>query len=212
MKNLSLLIFLILTFMFGVVALNTTYAATASFGITPPSGQLTRGQNVDFTITVDTQGQSISSTSVGMIYDMEFLQYVSAAPGDAFTTVNAEAQEAGDYNFPSAGVKKAGRLIINASSPSGFSGTGTFAIVTFKLIATSAGSAELCVLYNPEITPTPNPVVPTSAPKPTALPKTGSMDQVAQGAILGFGAFLILAGGFMLVNKPLAKTVYKHKT
>lgn len=176
---------------------NNVEAANASYTITPPAGPFNRGQNIDFTITIDTQGQTVSSSTVGMTYDTQYLQYVSVAPGDAFSTVNAETQDGG-------------KIVFNGSNPSGFSGTGTYAVVTFKLIASAPGSTELCVLYNPEVTPTIAPV--TSAPQPTALPKTGSMSQVAQGVIVGFGILLIATSGFMLVNKPVAYPKHKHKS
>lgn len=186
MKNVFLLIVLLFSFLFSLSSFNVVSAATASFSITPPQGTLTRGQNVDFTITVDTQGQTISSTTVGMTYDAQILQYISTTPGDAFSTVNAETQDGG-------------KIVFNGTHAGGYSGTGTFAVVTFKLIATSSGSTQLCVLYNPETTPAPP--NPTSAPLPTALPKTGSTNQTAQGAIISFGLLLILTSGFMLINK-----------
>lgn len=202
MKNIFLLILLFFSFLLGLVSFNVVSAATANFTITPPEGPFTRGQNIDFTIAVDTQGQTVSSTTVGMTYDTQYLQYVSTTPGDAFATVNAETQDGG-------------KIVFNGSNAGGYSGTGTFAVVTFKLIATSSGSTQLCVLYNPATTPVPNPTSapnPTSGPQPTALPKTGSMNQMAQGAIIGFGLLLILTSGFMLINKPAIKTPYKHKT
>ena len=159
----------------------TSFAVT--FDLIAPSGTLERGQDVKFTINIDTESKSYTSTKIGMTYDTKYLEYVSVSAGNTFTTVSAEPQTGG-------------KLIISASSTSGFSGAGTFAYVTFKLIAASAGSTQLCALFNPE-TPTA-----TLAPNaPTALPTSGingSSTQVALGLV-----FLAIAGTGLVVFKNL---------
>lgn len=174
MRRLILLLFLVLglTLVRGVEA--------ASFDLIAPSGTLTRGQDVQFTINIDAQGQSLTTAAIGMSYQTDVLQYISVTPGDSFSTVTAEVQDGG-------------KLILNGTNESGFSGTGTFAVVTFKLIASAPGSTELCVLFNPE-TPT--------VPVPTALPQTGSIDKTNAGAFLGV-ALLVLAAGVLVF--------YNHK-
>ena len=135
-------------------------AHAVSYDLIAPTGELQRGQDVQFTINIDTEGQTLTAGTIGMTYQTEPLQYISTTPGDAFPTVKTKTQEGG-------------KLIFKATNPSGFSRTGTFAVVTFKIIATAPGTAELCVLFNPEETPT----QPPPPPQPTALPKTGSTQQ-----------------------------------
>lgn len=175
-------------------------ALATTFDLIAPSGQLTRGQDVQFTINVDTEGNSISSSSIGMTYETQYLQYVSTAPGDTFSTVSADVQ--GD-----------GKIVFTGSSTNPYSGSGTFAYVTFKLIAVSSGSTELCVLYNPQVsTPTPGPTstpgpsstpgpgVPTSPPVPTSLPKTGESKPAVQGIIFA-SVFFAIAGISLFIFK-----------
>lgn len=146
---------ILVCFLFFALYVQSAFALT-TFTLTAPSGTLQQGQNVTFTIGIDTGGDSLSSTSVGMTYDTQYLQYVSTSPGNTFTTVSAD-------------VAGTGKLILTGSSGTAFTGTGTFAYVTFKLIATGPGSTQLCTLFNPA-SPTPTPGA-TSTPGPT--PTTG---------------------------------------
>ena len=189
MKKTLLLIFVFLSLL---IIPNSVSAMT--FDLIAPTEQLVRGQDVKFTVNIDTEGKSLSTASIGMTYETQYLEYVSTAPGDSFTTVSADVQSDG-------------KLIITGSGDP-YSGAGTFAYVTFKLIATSSGSTQLCVLFNPtSVTPTPGPTstpgpgLPTSPPAPTALPKTGESTPMANGVILS-SFFLILAtGSFFIIKK-----------
>ena len=144
--------YVIISFLTFLVMAKTSYAFT--FDLIAPTGELVRGQDVKFTINVDTEGKSFTTTRIGMTYDTQYLEYVSVSAGNTFTTVSGDPQGGG-------------KLIINGTSTAGYSGSGTFAYVTFKLIAASAGSTQLCVLFNPE---TPTPTTPPSTPQPTAMP------------------------------------------
>lgn len=172
-------------------------AYAVSYDLIAPTGQLQRGQDVQFTINIDTEGQTLTAGTIGMTYQTEPLQYVSTTPGDAFPTVKTETQEGG-------------RLIFKASNPNGFSGTGTFAIVTFKIIATVPGTAELCVLFNPEETPT------SAPPQPTELPKTGSTQQTDISLFFGASFIVLAAGALVFFNllpyKRRRQTFPRHKT
>jgi len=189
MKKTLLLIFVFLSLL---IIPNSVSATT--FDLIAPTEQLVRGQDVKFTVNIDTEEKSLSTASIGMTYETQYLEYVSTAPGDSFTTVSADVQSDG-------------KLIITGSGDP-YSGAGTFAYVTFKLIATSSGSTQLCVLFNPtSVTPTPGPTstpgpgLPTSPPAPTALPKTGESTPMANGVILS-SFFLILAtGSFFIIKK-----------
>ena len=154
----KVLLTLIAFFSFFVVAASPAQALT--FDLLAPSGDLQSGQNVQFTINIDTEGSSLTSSAIGMTYETQFIEYISVAPGNTFTTVTTDNQGNG-------------RLVITGSSTSGYSGSGSFAVVTFKIVATSPGSTQLCALFNPGTTPTPPPnSSPTPIP-PTALPTSG---------------------------------------
>jgi len=193
-KILTILLFFICYLLF----VGNVFAMT--FTLIAPSGILERGQNIQFTINIDTENKSYTSTQIGMTYETQYLEYVSVLAGNTFTTVSANPQGEG-------------KLIISGSSTSGYSGSGTYAYVTFKLIATAPGSTELCALYNPEtLTPTSTPyptvtpggptLTPTVPPEPTALPTSGDISGVGRGLIFGL-IFLALAGGGLFVFKNL---------
>lgn len=193
MPNRLLMTFFI--FLFSLIFIPSSVLAT-TFDLIAPSGQLTRGQEVKFTINIDTEGKSLSSTSIGMTHETQYLEYVSVSPGDTFTTVSASVQDGG-------------KLIINGSSASPYSGAGTYAYVTFKLIATAPGSTQLCALFNPSSpTATPAPTSPPGSnptsppPVPTSLPKTGSSESVTKGAALA-SLFIIIAAGSFFVFKRI---------
>ncbi|MEI6532422.1 MAG: cohesin domain-containing protein [Candidatus Roizmanbacteria bacterium] len=148
-----------IVFFLAIAFCKPIYATT--YDLIAPSGQLTRGQDVQFAVTIDTESTTLKTALMGMTYDTRYLQYVSTTPGDAMTTVTTETQ---------AGTATEGRLILNGANSAGYSGSGTFAFITFKLIAQSAGSTQLCSIFQPT-TPTSPPGVPTSPPGvPTSPP------------------------------------------
>lgn len=184
----------------GILIIPSSVLAT-TYDLIAPSGQLVRGQDIRFTININTEGKSLSSSAIGMTYDTQYLEYVSVSAGDTFTTVSADVQGGG-------------KLIITGSSTTPYSGTGTFAYVTYKLIATASGSTQLCVLFNPtSSTPTPAPTstpvpgAPTSTPvpgvtyAPTSLPKTGESGPMTKGILLGSSLFILATAGFFVFKK-----------
>jgi len=165
-------------------------ADALSFDLIGPTEELIRGEEVQFTINIDTEGESRQSTLIGMTYETQYLEYVSVAPGNTFTTISADVQEGG-------------KIVFTGSSESGFSGSGTYAVVTFNLIATEAGSTQLCALYNPGTTPTP---APTSTPGPntpipTALPTSGVTDKTTRNIALGILFVGLSSVGFFVFKK-----------
>jgi len=178
MKKLFVFIVLFAVILF----LSPPAAKAVTFDLLAPSGQLSRDQNVNFTVNIDTEGQSFTSTQIGMTYDATVLQYVSVSSGNTFTTVNADPQDGG-------------KMIVTGSSTSGYSGSGSFAVVTFKIIAQSPGSTQLCTLFNPT-GPTSTP-----APLPTALPVTGSFAEAGRGIISGLAMITIAIISFILFKK-----------
>jgi hypothetical protein len=140
-----------------VFAASPAYATT--FDLIPPTGQLQRGQDITFTINIDTEGASLTSIQSGLTYDATLLQYVSVAPGAAMTAVTADTTTYGT-----------GKVLFTGTNAAGFNGTGVFATVVFKIIAQSSGSTEICTLWLPE----PSPTLPPSI-SATPAPVCGSV-------------------------------------
>ena len=181
MKTFLTVLLCILCFMFYV---SSAHALT--FDLIAPSGELIRGQETKFTINIDTEGRSFTSTQIGMTYDVNFLEYVSTSPGSTFTTVAADPQDGG-------------KIIITGSSTSGYTGSGSFAFVTFRIIAQSPGSTQLCALYNPT-NPTPT-SLPPGVPTPTSLPRSGSFTESGRGIISGLVMIIIAITGLVVFKK-----------
>jgi LPXTG-motif cell wall-anchored protein len=185
---ISLSFFICLFFLFPKGAYATTYDLLA------PEGVLTMGQIVTFTINIDSQGASITNAEIGMTYDTQYLEFQNITPGDAFPTVTAT---------PASG----GKLVISASSSSGYNGAGTFALVNFKLIAQAPGSTEICTLWAPSTSPTPQSATPTTSPNqpttpplPTRLPTTGINKPFIYASSVGI-IVTLAASGLFLISK-----------
>lgn len=128
-----------------------------------PTGELQRGQTVTFTLTIDTQGDTLTSNTIGLNYNTQYLEFEGVDPGNTFDQVTATPQGSGV-------------IIINGTSSSGFNGSGDYGYVKFKLIADGPGELDdLCAIFVPDentIVPTTPPVVnPTTPPiQPTTPP------------------------------------------
>jgi hypothetical protein len=147
-KKKFLIIFLIALFLF-----LPKEALAIRYSLFAPSGTLSRGQIVTFTINIDTQGKTITSAKIGMTYQTQYLEYVNTIAGGTFP--NLITEPIGD-----------GKLIFSATSD-GFNGSGVFAQVNFKIIADAPGETQLCVLWQVSPTPSPNP---SPSPEPTSPP------------------------------------------
>lgn len=199
-KKLAVFVFLLVVFF---VSVPSVFAV--KFDLISPSGTLVQGQEVTFIINLDSQGDTINTIQTGMTYDTVPLEYVSSAAGDAMNSLSVDTTTQGT-----------GKLLITGTNNVGFTGTGVFATVVFKIL-TPSGSTELCTLWQPTATPTPTslpiltatpqvgqptaiPIV-TSAPVvPTALPQTGFDIPKNAGAIAG-GAFLLIAGAIYYYSR-----------
>jgi len=124
--------------------------SATTFTLVPPTGTLSRGQDVPFTVSINTEGSSVTSIQTGMTYDTTYLQYVSAVPGNAMNTITVDT---------TAGT---GKLLLTGTNNTGFNGTGVYATVTFNIIAASPGSTDICTLWSPSTTPTTAPLTPTT--------------------------------------------------
>ncbi len=162
------------------------------YSLIAPSGTLTRGQTVTFTINIDTQGETITNAQIGMTYETQYLEYVNTVAGDAFPNLTTTP-------------KDGGKLIFSATS-SGFNGNTTFAQVNFKIIAQAPGESQLCILWKvPNETPQPTSPQPTS-PQPTTLPASGNSQLTKKLGLVGSGFFI-----FSLLGYLLSKNFFKLK-
>jgi LPXTG-motif cell wall-anchored protein len=144
-----------LFFILSVFFVTTTPTYATSFDLIPPTGTLERGQNITFTINIDTEGASVTSIQSGLTYDATLLQYVSVAPGAAMNAVVADTTTYGT-----------GKVLLTGTNTAGYNGTGVFATVVFTIIAQNPGSTEVCTLWLPTPSPTPVPTVPYGTPVP----------------------------------------------
>lgn len=153
------------TYLFFIVSLFFVLAVPSyatKFDLIPPSGTLQRGQDITFTINIDTEGAAVSSIQTGLTYDAALLKYVSVTAGAAMNSVVADTTTYGT-----------GKILFTGTNNTGYNGTGVFATVVFNIIAQSSGSTEICTLWLPETTPTPIP--PTVGPSPTIGPSCGTV-------------------------------------
>lgn len=192
----GVIIFSVVFFLFGLVP--SVFATT--FDLIPPSGTLVRGQDITFTMNIDTEGVAVTSIQAGLTYDSTLLQYVSVTAGAAMNSVVADTTTYGT-----------GKVLFTGTNNTGFNGTGVFATVVFTIIAQSSGETEICTLWLPEPTPTlgPSPTVgptptlgpsPTLPPQPTALPQTGTTNSRNTAIIFGI-LFLAGAGGIYYLSQ-----------
>jgi len=150
--------------LFLIFSTKTSYAKIR-FTLQAPTEKLTRGQIVTFLINIDTQDTSLSSTAIVADYKTEYLQFEQAVPGNTFSVIKTSPISNG-------------RILIEGTNSSAFSGQGVYAYLKFKLIAQAPGGTELCVLSAPpSVTESPLPTTPQSISKtPTELPQTGSVE------------------------------------
>lgn len=195
-----------LSFLFAILALFTLVPPTfaTKFDLIPPSGTLQRGQDITFTINIDTEGAAITSIQAGLTYDSTLLKYVSVTAGAAMNSVVADTATYGT-----------GKVLFTGTNNAGYNGTGVFATVVFNIIAQSSGSTEICTLWVPGPTatpapsptlgpsPTPGPTViqPTAPPQPTSLPQTGTVGSKNTAVFFAIAFFVIAGGIFYLAQK-----------
>ena len=188
---------------------------------------VTRGSNAVFTLNIDSEGENVTNTEIGMNFETQYLEFVGAVPGAAMANIEV-------VNV------SADRFLLKGSNPAGFSGNGIFATVTFKVIATAPGSTILCGLWGPDTTPTPPPegtpipTVPTfgptippgqgvptvppgvptqrvGVPVPTTLPKAGNFQQTSSGAVAGISLILVAFFSYFFVLIPDQKRLRTKK-
>lgn len=189
-----------------ILFISVKVVSATSFDLIPPTGELQRGQDITFTINIDTEGAALNAIESGLTYDSQLLQYVSVTAGAAMNTVVADTATYGT-----------GKVLFSGTNTTGFNGTGVFATVVFKIIAQSSGSTEICTLWLPTPTPTPGPTsiaptntpIPTLPPQPTALPQTGITDSRNTIIVIAF-AFIAAAGGVFYLSRKQQYSVPHH--
>lgn len=170
---------------FGVFLTLPQRVLAVAYDLIPPSGPLQRGQDVDFIIDLDSGGTPFYSGTVGLQYDTQYLQYRTAVQGDILDSLVVTQQDNST-------------LVLTGTNTAGYNGLGTFATITFTLIATAPGSTQLCTLIEVPTSPTPipsSPVNPTLRPSPTQLPQSGSATAGTATAVAGI---LFLIGSFAM--------------
>lgn len=186
---------------FSVLTLVPESVLAVELSVEAPQETLQIGQVFDFIVNIDTEGESITKQEFYIVYEDEYLELQSGGvyAGDFFENVQYSPVEAG-------------KIYVVATNSTPKSGTGTVAIVKFKIIAEAPGSAVLCAVL--PITPTPtiqpttpqNTPLPTSTPvpgttvypTPTALPQSGSVQQVLMYSFIAFG-FILIAGALRMI-------------
>ena len=151
MRSKTLWLFFLFLAFFSLVFPSQTQAI--SMTIEAPSEQLVRGEEYDFVVTIDTFNTAIATTQGRVTYETQYLQFVSLTNGNFFASTT--------YIEESTGV-----ILLTGTNNTAKTGSGTFAIIRFKLIATAAGSTTLCAIA---------PVTPTSTPAPSAPPQSCSL-------------------------------------
>lgn len=129
--------------------------AVISFSVAAPTETLVQGQEFDFTVSINTWGESVSTVQSKITYDSVSLQFVSITNGNFFSQITNTTPSAGTFN-------------VTGTSASPKVGSGTFAVIRFRIIATSSGEAELCSASLVSVTPTPT--TPPNGPTPTTPP------------------------------------------
>jgi hypothetical protein len=207
MKRYRMLFILFIFVFFTFFSTFPKNALAIGFTLTEPEPPFSQGQEVQFTVNVDTQGETLTSTQAEMIFDTDYLEYVSITAGAIFPNVTGTVQEAGILSI-SANVD---------TGSSGVTGAGTFAVITFRLIGSPQSEVELCALA--EVTPTepvptsplmtpictatlvPQPTTPpvVTSPPITTLPRSGTVENVLMLGVLG-GFFTFFGTGLLLLK------------
>ncbi len=164
------------------------------FKLFAPSGTLERGQTYDFTIEVDTEGESLTQTQIGLTYDTKYLEFEGITPGDTFSVVSSQDLSEG-------------KILITGSNDEEYSGSGTFAYAKFKIIANAPGETELCVLWAPSATPSEQ-SQPTNTPTSPPVKASGNIPKT--GGVLP-GLYSQIAGVLLILISVIFILIKKHQ-
>ncbi len=156
--------------------------AAPSYSLVAPSTGIARGQNVQFTIRIDTAGESVTNTTAGLRYDTKYLKYVGVQAGEAATSVTGTESTTGE--------------IILTGTSNNFSGEGAYAHVTFTIVADAPGGTQICSVFTPSNGPSSGASTTGSAQsRPTTLPQSGAAETTLLAVV---AATFALSGGFLI--------------
>jgi len=111
-------------------------AASASLALSPSSSSVTNGQTFDVAITLNTGGANTSGTDISLRFDKDKLNIVDIRNGTIYD------QYVGKNINNTTGIATISGLASSADSL--FTGTGTFATITFRAV----GSGTAAVTFN----------------------------------------------------------------
>lgn len=188
--RLLAIIFIFLTFFF------TEKVSATRFTIVAPTGTLQSGTQVPFTINIDTEGTTLTTTQTDVQLNPTYIQFQGVTPAALFPTLAVSNPSADTVRI--AGTVETGT--------SGVNGTGTFATMIARMTATSSGTTTLASIVSlPTLTLTPTtPITPTTVIYPTntpvvntpppisELPRTGTTENITMG--IGIGIIFVLSG------------------
>jgi|GEM_PF-1936617 len=128
-QNILSLIF-VFTFLFVIAP---KYVNAASLSVLPATGNFTLNQEFDVNILIDTEGEQVTGTDVTLKYDSTKLDVVTLTPGTIFGSYPIKSASAGVITFTG---------IITTGSQAGYTGSGTFGTVKFKVLQTGTTTLD----------------------------------------------------------------------
>ena len=159
--------------------------AAPSYSLVAPNSGIARGQNVQFTVRIDTAGEAVTNTTAGLRYDTKYLKYVGVQAGEAASSVTGTESTTGE-------------IILTGQSNS-FQGEGAYAYVTFNIVADAPGGTQLCSVFTPSNGPSntgsTTGTTTSAQPRPTTLPQSGAAETTLLAMI---AATVAISGGFLL--------------
>jgi hypothetical protein len=118
--------FIVILFFFILSAFTSRPVWAASFSLSPATKVVTVGDQFDVAVILDTAGEAATAAKAIVNYDGLKLQVVSATLGSLFTTkTEPDTSTSGKVTLEASG----------ATATESFTGSGTFATLTFKALA-----------------------------------------------------------------------------
>lgn len=133
------ILFTLLTFIFAFLTFPAS-ALAATLSLSPATGTLNRGCNVNLAINVDTAGASTDGTDAIIRFDPTRVSATQVTPGTIYA------------DYPGTNIDSTGKISISglASVSSPFSGAGTLATVSFTVPAAApTGATQITFDFDP---------------------------------------------------------------
>jgi hypothetical protein len=183
-KNKFLLAAGFLSAALAAIGLSPVFAATATLYVTPASGSVINGNNLTFSIRVNTGGDTVNVVRAKLTYPADKFDFVSInTSGSAFDIQAANTGGGGNINIERAAAPgKSGDLLIASITLRAkvSSGSGTVSFASDSAVVRESDSVNIVGPMNggtytfaapptPPPTPTPTPT-PSPSPSPTPNP------------------------------------------